>query len=101
MFQSTLPVRTGAPDTSWAAAEKAVLGRSKVHPVVLELLREHGPLTHDEHIGQYHRLVVTDPDTPRACDSGIRTRLRELAAAGLVKEDEERGVSTFGDSAKR
>lgn len=101
MSQSTLPVRTGDPDTSSEAAEKAALGASKIRPDVLGILREQGPLTHDELITAYRALIHEQPWTPRASDSGIRTRLKELAAAGLVVEDEKKGHSTFGNSAKR
>lgn len=101
MSQSTLPVRSTDPGTPWEAAEKAALGASKVRPVVLQLLREKGPLTHDELIDAYKELVITEPWTQKASASGIRTRLKELANAGLVAEDEEKGISTFGNSAKR
>lgn len=101
MSQATLPVRHTDPDTSYEAAVKAAVGASKVRPVVLEIVREHGPLTHDEVIGHYNRLLVINPDTPRASESGIRTRLTELRKRGLIAEDPERGHSKFGNSAKR
>lgn len=80
---------------------KATMGASRVRPVVLELVREHGPITHDELIGLYHRQIVLDQTTPKASESGIRTRLRELVQAGLVVRDTEEGRSTFGNRAKR
>lgn len=96
-----LAVRADDPDTSYEAAMKAALGASKVRPVVLELVREHGPLTHDELISWYRRLLAFEEGTPRASDSGIRTRLRELVKAGLIVEDAEEGHSLFGNRAKR
>lgn len=101
MSQSTLPVRNTDPDTSHEAAEKAAVGASKIRPVILEILREAGPMTHDELIAAYRAKVIAQPWTPKASDSGIRTRLKELAAAGVAAEDDEKGQSTFGNSAKR
>lgn len=96
-----LAVRADDPDTSYEAAMKAALDASKVRPVVLELVREHGPLTHYELINWYRRLLAFEESTPRASDSGIRTRLRELVKAGLIVEDAEEGHSLFGNRAKR
>lgn len=96
-----LAVRADDPDTSYEAAMKAALGASKVRPVVLDLVREDGPLTHDELINWYRRLLAFEEGTPRASDSGIRTRLRELVKAGLIVEDAEEGHSLFGNRAKR
>lgn len=101
MTQSTLPVRSGDPDTYYPAAVKAALGASRVRPVVLDIVRDHGPLTHDEIIRAYHMMVVMEPETPRSSESGIRTRLKELAHQGLVAVDEEEGVSSFGNAAKK
>lgn len=105
MSQATLPVRNDDPETSYAAAVRAAVraavGASKVRPVVLALVREHGPLTHDELIGQYHRLLIIEPDTPRASESCIRTRRKELVRAGLIAQDPEEGISLFGNRAKR
>ena len=96
-----LAVRADDPDTSYEAAMKPALGASKVRPVVLDLVREHGPLTHDELINWYRRLLAFEEGTPRASDSGIRTWLRELVKAGLIVEDAEEGHSLFGNRAKR
>lgn len=99
MTQSTLPARSSDPDTSYAAAVKAALGASRVRPVVLAIVRDHGPLTHDEIIRAYHNKVVMEPETPRSSESGIRTRLKELAHEGLVAVDDD--VSNFGNAAKK
>lgn len=96
-----LPVRDDDPDTSAAAALKAVLGASKVRPIVLALIRQYGPCTHDELIEHYTELVRQNPNIPRASHSGIRTRLRELVQGGLVTQDDTPGVSNFGNTAKR
>lgn len=101
MSNTTLAVRADDPDTSYEAAMKAALGASKVRPVVLEIVRENGPLTHDQLIGEYHKRLIITPDTPRASESGIRTRLRELVKAGLIVEDTMEGQSLFGNRAKR
>lgn len=101
MSQVTLPVRTDGPVTSYEAVLKAVVGASRVRPVVLEVLSESSPLTHDELIAAYHTRIVMNPDTPRASESGIRTRLKEPGNTGLATEDSEEGVSRFGNTAKR
>lgn len=95
-----LPVRSSDPSTSYAAALKAVTGRSKIRPVVLAIVRGHGPMTHDQLITEYDNLVRLDPDTPHASHSGLRTRLKELQQAGLVKLAPGHGKSTFGNAAK-
>lgn len=42
-----------------------------------------------------------DPGASRASEWGICARLEELAATSLVKEDNEKVVSTFTNSTKR
>lgn len=101
MSQSTLSARSTDPDTSQAAAEQALKRAPIIRDVVLELVREHGPLTHDQLIAEYNTRVVMDPDTPRASESGIRTRLSELKRSGLVAQAEEEGKSAFGNRAKQ
>lgn len=101
MSQSVLPVRAGDPSTSYEAALKAAMGSSRVRPVILELVKEYGPLTHDELIEAYNMKVVVEPDTPRSSESGIRTRLKELQQQGLVAAADELGHSRFGNAAKR
>lgn len=101
MPQATLPVRSSDPDTSEAAAEQATKRAPVIRDVVLAIIQDEGPLTHDQLIAEYHTRVVMDPDTPRASDSGIRARLSELKHSGLVVQDEEEGRSSFGNRAKR
>lgn len=101
MSQTMLPVRTGDPNTSYETDVKAAMGSSRVRPVVLELVKEHGPLTHDELIAAYNLKVVAEPSTPRSSESGIRTRLKELQHQSLIVADDELGHSKFGNSAKR
>lgn len=102
MSQSTLPVRSTDPETSYAAAVKAALGASRVRPIVLDIVREKGPLTHDELIAAYHDRVVTSlGEVPRSSDSGVRTRLKELAHQGLVTVADIDGFSNYGNAAKR
>lgn len=93
--------RSTDPDTSRAAGRAAAEHAPVVRDVVARLVGLYGPLTHDELIDRYHRLMVVDPATPRASDSGIRTRLSELVRAGLVAVDGTEGVSAFGNRAKR
>lgn len=83
MSQSTLPVRSTDPETSYAAAVKAALGASRVRPIVLDIVREKGPLTHDELIAAYHDRVVTSlGEVPRSSDSGLRTRHEDIVGFG-------------------
>ncbi|MFF1880235.1 hypothetical protein ACFVVC_02035 [Pseudarthrobacter sp. NPDC058196] len=97
MSQSTLPVRSSDPETSYAA-----LGASRIRPIVLDIVREKGPLTHDELIAAYDDRVVTSlGEVPRASDSGVRTRLKELAHQGLVTAADADGFPTYGNAAKR
>lgn len=101
MTRSTTPVRTSDPETSYAAAVKAAEGAPKIRHVVRALVEEFGPLTQDELIGQYRKLEIFAPLTPKASDSGIRTRLSELRHQGDIVQDEEEGLSRFGNRAKR
>lgn len=101
MAPTTLPVRPDHPDTSHEAAATAAQRAPVIRDVVLRLVRENGPMTHDELIAAYRSLLLAEPDTPRASDSGIRTRLSELVRRGVVTRDETRGYSNFGNSATR
>lgn len=93
--------RAGDPDTSYEAARKAAMGASRVRPVILELVQKYGPLTQAELVRRYQGQIIMDPDTPRASDSGIRTRLRELVRADLVVRDDVDGLSDYGNAARR
>lgn len=100
MSTTQLPVRADDPDTSYAAAIRATMGASKIRPVILDILRQADePMTHDEIIAAYRFRIVTTPDTPRASDSGVRTRLKELVAAGLVYKAPGLGKSAYGNAA--
>lgn len=99
-MSSMLPVRSSDPSTSYAAALKAVNGRSKIRPIVLSIVRGNGPMTHDELITEYDTLIQLDSGTPRASHSGLRTRLTELRQAGLIKMAPGHGKSTYGNAAK-
>ena len=100
MSTMNLSVRSTDPDTSYEAAIRDALGASKVRPVIVEILREHDePMTRDEIIAAYRFRMVTVPGTPKASDSGIRTRLKELLRTGVVCRADGRGKSTYGNSA--
>ncbi|MEV0443550.1 hypothetical protein AB0I84_10760 [Streptomyces spectabilis] len=72
MSKTALPVHTDAPVTSCEAALKAVLGASRLRPVVLEVLTESGPHTHDELIAAYHTHIVMNPSlSPRTLRCGM------------------------------
>lgn len=101
MSQSNNPVRKTDPKTSHEAAERARKKAPVIRDVVLRVVREHQPLTHDELIAEYRSLILAEPDTPRASDSGIRTRVSELCRAGCITSDKDDGVSNFGNGAKR
>lgn len=101
MANSTITARSTDPDTSHEAAVKATGRAPVIRDVVIRLVRELGPLTHDELIGQYRRLMILEPDTPRASDQGIRTRLSELCKSGLITIDSQEGLSNYGNRAKK
>lgn len=83
--------------TSLEAGRDAIARAPIVRDVVLRLLANRGePMTHQELIGDYRRLMILEPDTPNASDSGIRTRVSELVAAGLVKAVDKEGRSSTG-----
>lgn len=92
--------RSGDPDTSREAGQKALDRAPIIRDVVLELMRDRGPMTHDELIGEYRRRLVLNPLTPQASDSGIRTRCRELRESGLITEHTQEGKSLYGNRAK-
>jgi hypothetical protein len=83
--------------TSLEAGRDAIARAPIVRDVVLRLLASRGePVTHQELIGDYRRLMILEPDTPNASDSGIRTRVSELVAVGLVEAVDEEGRSPAG-----
>ncbi|MDU7718321.1 MAG: hypothetical protein E7J90_08810 [Cutibacterium avidum] len=83
--------------TSLEAGRDAIARAPIVRDVVLRLLASRGePMTHQELIGDYRRLMILEPDTPNASDSGIRTRVSELVAAGLVEAVDKEGRSSTG-----
>lgn len=83
--------------TSLEAGRDAIARAPIVRDVVLRLLASRGePVTHQELIGDYHRLMILEPDTPNASDSGIRTRVSELVAVGLVEAVDKEGRSSAG-----
>ncbi len=89
MTTDTLPVRRGDPATSHEAAAKAVLGRPRVREQVLDALRDHGPMTHDQ--------IMTHV---RASPSGVRTRVSELVRDGEVEAvPDQLGRSDMGNRA--
>lgn len=101
MTTDSLPVRAGDPDTSAEAARNAASHAATVRPIVLDIIRDHGPMTHQDVINQYHHRQIIEPDMPRASESGIRTRVSELVDQGLVIQDFEDGQSLFGNRSKR
>ncbi|MEH1588002.1 hypothetical protein [Cutibacterium avidum] len=83
--------------TSLEAGRDAIARAPIVRDVVLRLLASRNePVTHQEIIGDYRRLMILEPDTPNASDSGIRTRVSELVAVGLVEAADEEGRSSAG-----
>lgn len=101
MSTTALPVRSTDPDTSQEAAVKATSHAATIRPIVLEIVEAYGPLTHDDVIQHFQARIVMDPSTPRASESGIRTRLSELVRAGLVVESLDDGLSAYGNRARR
>lgn len=93
--------RPSDPDTSYEAGMAAALGASKIRPILVELITEHGPLTHDRLFAEYQQLSIMQTDTPRSSQSGLRTRVSELVRAGLVRMSEEEGVSQYGNRSKQ
>ncbi|MDU2072519.1 MAG: hypothetical protein E7E98_08430 [Cutibacterium avidum] len=83
--------------TSLEAGRDAIARAPIVRDVVLRLLASRGePVTHQELIGDYRRLMILEPDTPNASDSSIRTRVSELVAVGLVEAVDKEGRSSAG-----
>lgn len=93
--------RTTDLDTSHRAGDRARERAPIIRTVIMEIMDGSEPLTHDEIIARYRLRMVTDPSTPPASDSGIRTRVSELRKAGLVVLDPTEGLSTYGNRAKR
>lgn len=90
--------RATDPATSHAAAAEAVERTRTIRERVALILGAAGPagLTHDEIIGHYRRQAARLGWKP-ASDSGIRTRVRELVAAGAVERvPAEIGRSRYG-----
>lgn len=100
MTDNQTAARNTDPDTSAEAGLKAAMGAIRVRPVVLEIIKEHGPATHDQIIGHYRHRLITAPGTPRATDSGIRTRVNELVKAGKVRRCQDESLSMYGNRAK-
>lgn len=96
-----ITARNTDPDTSHEAGSKAVQRAPVIRDVVLRLIESFGPMTHDEMIGHYRMLMITEPETPRASDQGIRTRLNELVKRGLITQHTEEGLSSYGNRAKK
>lgn len=95
-----LPVRNDDPDTSHAAAAKAVKRRPRVRDAVYLVLSEEGPLTHDDLVAAYGRRSMMVEGWPTASASSIRTRCAELADDGLVDHETLDGVSRMGNRAR-
>lgn len=85
--------RDSDPETSWEAA-RSVTGAKRLREIVLDVLREDGPLT-DEQIAMaietYHPHLLVSP-------SGLRTRRSELVASGAVQDSGARGKTISGRS---
>jgi hypothetical protein len=77
----TVLARQSDPATSHAAA-------ASVHSITIkqyavwQVVRKYGPVSGESLVSLYHRENL---QTVRQSDSGIRTRLSELADAGLVR----------------
>lgn len=99
-LSSTPSARPTDPDTSHSAGERALTRAPIVRAVILELMDGTEPLTHDEIIARYRMRMITHPDTPKASDSGIRTRVSELCRAGLLVQFRDEGRSALGNRAK-
>ncbi len=83
-MKDTLPVRPTDPDTSHEAAEKVVTRRIRVRDAVLRILREHGPMTHEELVDRYV-WEFRCGTVPASSASSIRTRCAELVDDGEVE----------------
>lgn len=74
------------PGTSWEAA-RSVTGIRESQAEVLELFRQHGPMTDEEARSHYHG---------RQSVSGFRTRRAELVDQRLIRDTGERRRMTTG-----
>lgn len=75
--------RNSDPETSHEAA-KSVRNVGPIHEAILATFRAHAPLTDEELVAVYG-CTACGP-APRASDSSIRSRRKELAVLGRVVE---------------
>jgi hypothetical protein len=83
--RTELPVaRATDPPTAHEAGRHATrpVKLRAAHAAVLTLYRMHGPMADHELIAKAHRSSLADA---RQSDSGLRSRRKELVAAGLVQ----------------
>lgn len=100
MTTMTLPARATDPATSHEAAAKAIVGRPRVRDAVWHVLKEDGPMTHDDLIAAYNQRAMQIAGWPMASASSIRTRCSELVRDGLVEQVPDlAGASRMGNRA--
>lgn len=94
-LELTIPrARASDPATSHAAA-RSVTNLTEKQQAVLDVIRLHGPLTHENLVYSYNRYS----GLPFQTDSGIRTRCCELVRRGLVMDSGERREISTGRKA--
>lgn len=87
--------RRGDPSTSHAAAETLTEDKLRANQeAVLRVLRDFGPMIDEQLIAAYQTNAYT---LPAQSESGIRTRRRELADAGLVIDTGEKRDNDAGN----
>lgn len=91
--------RRADPWTSWAAA-KSVTDVSGAQAAVLYVLEIHGPVTLDALVDAYTEAHRCGADIPRQSASGVRTRCKELADAGHVRDTGRTALTTSGRQAR-
>jgi predicted ArsR family transcriptional regulator len=98
-MMSRASVMTGYSLEASAAQTDDKIGR--VQAVIMAILAEHGPQTHDDLCDRYHERAGRLSSVPNVTDQSVRTRTAELARRGLVRAAEEPGRSHHGYKATR
>lgn len=82
-FEARHRTRATDPDTSRAAASRAVLKLRDAHWAVMALFRRYGPMSDETMVERAGNAAHTDPRLLQS-PSGLRTRRKELVTCGQL-----------------